>query len=76
MNITKPPGYANEPSRGQMLRDAMQDDRVHGALLLALEAERAQPSFVPGMSFEETAWREGRKSILSELIRMSEDNSR
>lgn len=45
---------------------------MHGALLLALEDERRTPSFNPGDDFAITAFREGRKRVLEELIRMSE----
>ena len=58
---------------GELMRQAA----VRRAVTLMLEMEQRRPAYQPGDAFEVTAWREGRRAALTDMLRQGEEtNSR
>lgn len=56
-------------AQAQDLARALGGPIQRAALEQLIAEEEARPSFLPGDVFEDTAWREGRKAMLRDLLR-------
>lgn len=56
-------------ARSEDLKRALGHGAPRAALEQLLREEESRPSFIPADTFEDTAWREGRKAMLRDMLR-------